>query len=71
MKAIIGKESMVSFEKIIQKFKQLDEFLGMVRKILKVPIKDFLKDKIIIGSFINKISFFIICKNYYNNSLTK
>ena len=41
---------MVSLEKIIQKFKQLDEFLGMVRKISKVPLKDFLKDKIIIGS---------------------
>ena len=41
---------MVSLEKIIQKFQQLDEFLGLLRKISKTPIKLFLKDKLMIGS---------------------
>ena len=41
---------MVSFEKIVQKFRQLDEYLGLLRKISKTPIEIFLKDKIMIGS---------------------
>ena len=41
---------MVSLEKIIQKFQQLDEFLRLLRKISKTPIKSFLKDKLLIGS---------------------
>jgi len=41
---------MVSLEKIIQKFQQLDEFLGLLRKISKTPIELFLKDKLMIGS---------------------
>lgn len=41
---------MVSIEKIVQKFLQLDEHLGLLRNISKKPIKDFLNDKIIIGS---------------------
>ncbi|MBW2341788.1 MAG: DUF86 domain-containing protein [Deltaproteobacteria bacterium] len=41
---------MVSIEKIVQKFNQLDEYLGLLRNISKTPIKDFLNDKIIIGS---------------------
>jgi len=40
----------VSIEKIVQKFNQLDEYLGLLRNISKTPIKDFLNDKIIIGS---------------------
>jgi len=41
---------MVSLEKIIQKFQQLDEFLRLLKKISKIPIKSFLKDKLMIGS---------------------
>ena len=41
---------MVSFEKIVQKFIQLDEYLELLRTIVKTPIDDFLKDKILIGS---------------------
>jgi len=41
---------MVSIEKIVQKFLQLDEYLGLLRDISRTPIKDFLNDKIIIGS---------------------
>jgi len=41
---------MVSLEKIVQKFQQLDEFFGMLRKISKISIDEFLKDKITIGS---------------------
>ena len=41
---------MVSIEKIVQKFLQLDEYLGLLRNISRTPIKDFLNDKIIIGS---------------------
>ena len=40
---------MVSLEKIIQKFQQLDEFLRLLKKISKTPIKSFLKDKVMIG----------------------
>lgn len=41
---------MVSFEKIVQKFIQLNEYLELLRTIAKTPINDFLKDKILIGS---------------------
>jgi len=41
---------MVSIEKIVQKSLQLDEYLGLLRDISRTPIKDFLNDKIIIGS---------------------
>ena len=41
---------MVSFEKIAQKFLQVDEYLGLLRSISKTPLEDFLKDKIMIGS---------------------
>jgi len=41
---------MVSLEKIIQKFQQLDEFLRLLKIILKTPIKSFLNDKLMIGS---------------------
>ena len=41
---------MVSFEKIAQKFLQVDEYLGLLRTILKTPLQAFLKDKIMIGS---------------------
>lgn len=41
---------MVSIEKIVQKFLQLDEYLGLLRDISRTPINDFLNDKIIIGS---------------------
>ena len=41
---------MVSFEKVIHKFQQLDEYLGVLKKISKTPQETFLKDKILIGS---------------------
>jgi len=41
---------MVSFEKIVNKFQQLDEFLKILAKISKTPKETFLKDKILIGS---------------------
>ncbi len=41
---------MVSVEKISRKFIQLDEYLGILDEISKVPEKVFLKDKILIGS---------------------
>jgi len=41
---------MVSFEKIIQKFLQLEEYLRLLGKISKTPKKAFLKDKLMIGS---------------------
>jgi uncharacterized protein YutE (UPF0331/DUF86 family) len=41
---------MVSFEKIAQKFLQVDEYLGLLRTISKTPLQAFLKDKIMIGS---------------------
>ncbi len=41
---------MVSFEKIIQKFLQLEEYLRLLRKISKIPKEAFLKDKLMIGS---------------------
>lgn len=41
---------MVSFEKVVHKFQQLDEFLKILAKISKTPKETFLKDKILIGS---------------------
>ena len=41
---------MVIQEKIIQKFMQLDEYLKLIDQISKTPGKQFLKDKILIGS---------------------
>lgn len=41
---------MVSFEKVIYKFQQLDEYLSLLKKISRTPQETFLKDKILIGS---------------------
>lgn len=41
---------MVSTEKIARKFLQLDECVGLLRSISKIPIQAFLNDKILIGS---------------------
>lgn len=41
---------MVSIEKIVQKFLQLDEYLEILRSISKTSVEAFLKDKIVIGS---------------------
>jgi len=41
---------MVSLEKVILKFQQLDEYLSILRKISKTPKETFLNDKILIGS---------------------
>ncbi len=41
---------MVSFEKVVRKFQQLDEYLGILQAISQTPQKTFLKDKIVIGS---------------------
>ena len=41
---------MVSFEKVIYKFQQLDEYLGLLQIISRTPEEQFLKDKILIGS---------------------
>jgi uncharacterized protein YutE (UPF0331/DUF86 family) len=41
---------MVSFEKVVLKFQQLDEYLEILTKISKTPKETFLKDKILIGS---------------------
>jgi uncharacterized protein YutE (UPF0331/DUF86 family) len=41
---------MVSFEKVVYKFQQLDEYLKILAKISKTPKETFLKDKILIGS---------------------
>ena len=41
---------MVSFEKIAQKFQLLDEYIDLLQEIVKTPLQEFLKDKIIIGS---------------------
>jgi len=43
-------EHMVSFEKVIYKFQQLDEYLGLLQIISRTPKENFLKDKILIGS---------------------
>jgi uncharacterized protein YutE (UPF0331/DUF86 family) len=41
---------MISFEKVVRKFQQLDEYLEILRAISQTPQKTFLKDKIVIGS---------------------
>ena len=41
---------MVSFEKVVHKFQQVDEYLKILAKISKTPKETFLKDKILIGS---------------------
>jgi uncharacterized protein YutE (UPF0331/DUF86 family) len=41
---------MVSFEKVVHKFQQLDEYLKILATISKTPKETFLKDKILIGS---------------------
>ena len=41
---------MVSLEKIIQKFQLLDEYIALLKKIGNIPLKQFLKDKIVMGS---------------------
>jgi uncharacterized protein YutE (UPF0331/DUF86 family) len=41
---------MVSFEKVIYKFQQIDEYLGLLQIISRTPEEQFLKDKILIGS---------------------
>lgn len=41
---------MISPDKIIQRFIQLDEYLGILRRIVETPIETFLEDRIIIGS---------------------
>ncbi|MCJ7538473.1 MAG: DUF86 domain-containing protein, partial [Desulfobacterales bacterium] len=41
---------MVSFEKVVHKFQQFDEYLKILAKISKTPKETFLKDKILIGS---------------------
>jgi len=41
---------MVSFEKVIRKFQQLDEYLSILKAISQTPQETFLKDKIVIGS---------------------
>ncbi len=41
---------MVTREKILQKFIQVDEYLRILNKISKSSEQDFLKDKILIGS---------------------
>ena len=40
---------MVSFEKVVHKFQQVDEYLKILAKISKTPKETFLKDKILIG----------------------
>ena len=40
---------MVSFEKIIRKFQQLDEYLELLKNVSKTPFENFMKDKILIG----------------------
>jgi hypothetical protein len=37
---------MVSFEKVIRKFQQLDEYLAILKAISQTPQETFLKDKI-------------------------
>lgn len=51
MIAILWENAMVSIEKIVQKFLQLDEHLGLLRNISKKPIKDFLNDKIVTAQY--------------------
>jgi uncharacterized protein YutE (UPF0331/DUF86 family) len=41
---------MISLDRIIQRFIQLDEYLEILRRIVETSIEAFLKDKIMIGS---------------------
>lgn len=41
---------MISLDKIIQRFIQLDEYLEILRRIVEKSLEAFLKDKIMIGS---------------------
>ena len=41
---------MVSIDKLTRKIIQLDEYLEVIGKVASIPEKDFLKDKIVIGS---------------------
>ena len=41
---------MVSTERIVQKFIQIDEYLQILKEISQKPLSSFLKDKILIGS---------------------
>ena len=41
---------MVSIDKLTRKFIQLDEYLEVLKKVADISRKDFLKDKIVIGS---------------------
>jgi hypothetical protein len=38
------EKSMVSFEKVVRKFQQLDEYLEILRAISQTPQKTFLKE---------------------------
>lgn len=40
---------MVSVDKIIQKFKRLDDFMAILGEMKSTPLEVFLKDKILIG----------------------
>jgi uncharacterized protein YutE (UPF0331/DUF86 family) len=45
-----GGNKMVVIEKVLSKFRQMDEYLSILRKISKTPKETFLTDKILIGS---------------------
>jgi uncharacterized protein YutE (UPF0331/DUF86 family) len=45
-----GENKMVVIEKVLSKFRQMDEYLSILRKISKTPKETFLTDKILIGS---------------------
>jgi len=40
---------MTPYEKIVDKFRQLDEFLSILKGVRNTPLNDFLKDKILIA----------------------
>ena len=41
---------MISVERITDKFRQLDEFLAILKGITRTPLDTFLQDKVLIGS---------------------
>jgi uncharacterized protein YutE (UPF0331/DUF86 family) len=41
---------MVSSEKIVGKFGSLDEYLKVLRSLHSIPVEEFVKDKVLIGS---------------------
>lgn len=41
---------MVLIEKISEKFLQLDEFMGLLKKISATPMENFVADKLLVGS---------------------